>query len=835
MNISFAWLEAMVPGLEMSVEEVVEHLATRGAPVEGTTFLGAGLEEVVVARVESVRQHPNADRLSLCEVNNGEETLQVVCGAPVIYEGGFYPFAGVGVTLPGDFKLERAKIRGEYSNGMLCSEKELGLGRDQAGIMHLTGEVSLGQPLTEALALDDVRLDVEVTPNRGDLLSQVGVAREVAPRGVDGIVLPAIPGAPDLDLEVKTGDLEVTHAEVGIRIDEPELCYRFLGVIIRGVQVAPSPEWLARRLRAVGQQSINNVVDATNYVMLEMGNPMHAYDLGKLDGSRLVVRKAKDGETMETLDGLEHQFESEMLMICDASVPHDIGGIMGGLHSAVTEETSEILLECALFEPKSIRRTRRALGISTDASYRFERGVDPEGHFPAVKRALEVILATAGGEIDGPIMEVLPRPWEPFSLTLRLARVEQVLGVPLGAEEIESLLKPLGFGVEAGGKGELGVTVPGYRSYDVTREVDLIEEIARTHGYDNFPDELGPARPTTVPDHPLFQLEDGLRHALAGTGLLEATNPAFAPESEGDVEISNPISQEESHLRSALLPALLRCVEYNFARGARDVRLFEIGTVFSACDSGDPPREDLHVALTITGRQRPAHWSEEVGAVDFWTLKGLVQETLAESGWGEVAVSPRAAAAGTADDGAGDDGTDSEGTDDVSDTLGAGGGRLFAEALFVPSTTVVITAVDGRTVGSAGQVRPDRIDAPAWAGPVWAMELRLPAEPELERATLFRPLPQFPGVDRDLALLVPRHVSAESVLECIRGSGGELLHEITIFDEYRGEGVGEGGRSLAFRLRLQAWDRTLTDKEVDRVVGKVAKRLLEDLGVEQRL
>ena len=819
MNISFAWLEAMVPGLEMGVEEVVEHLATRGAPVEGTAFLGAGLEEVVVARVESVRQHPNADRLSLCEVNNGEETLQVVCGAPVIHEGGFYPFAGVGVTLPGDFKLERAKIRGEYSNGMLCSEKELGLGRDQAGIMHLTGEVSLGQSLTEALALDDVRLDVEVTPNRGDLLSQVGVAREVAPGGVDGIVLPAIPGAPDLDLEVKTGELEVTHAGVGIRIDEPELCYRFLGVIIRGVQVAPSPDWLARRLRAVGQQPINNVVDATNYVMLEMGNPMHAYDLGKLEGSRLVVRKAKDGETMETLDGLEHEFESEMLMICDASVPHDIGGIMGGLHSAVTEETSEILLECALFEPKSIRRTRRALGISTDASYRFERGVDPEGHVPAVKRVLEVILATAGGEIDGPIMEVLPRPWEPFSLTLRLARVEQVLGVPLGAEEIEGLLKPLGFSVEAGGEGELGVTVPGYRSYDVTREVDLIEEIARTRGYDSFPDELGPARPTIVPDHPLFQLEDGLRHALAGTGLLEATNPAFAPESEGDVEISNPISQEESHLRSALLPALLRCVEYNFARGARDVRLFEVGTVFRACDSGDPPREDLHVALTITGRQRPAHWSEEVGAVDFWTLKGLVQETLAEAGWGGGSVSPRA---------------------DPAEARGQGPGEAWDGGpvtgdLFVPSTTVIISAVDGRTVGSAGQVRTDRIDAPTWAGPVWAMELLLPAEPELDRAPLFRPLPQFPGVDRDLALLVPQHVSAESVLECIRGSGGELLDEITIFDVYRGEGVGEGERSLAFRLRLQAWDRTLTDKEVDRVVGKVAKRLLEDLGVEQRL
>ncbi len=823
MNISFAWLKAMAPGLDLGVDEVSEHLATRGAPVEDTEYLGEGLEEVIVARVESVRQHPNADRLSLCEVNNGEETLQVVCGAPIIHEGGYYPFAGVGVTLPGDFTLKKAKIRGEYSNGMLCSEKELGLGRDQSGIMHLTGEVELGQPLTQALALDDVRLDVEVTPNRGDWLSHVGVAREVAPGGVAGIVLPAIPGAPEIDLDVKTAELEVTHAEVGIRIDEPELCYRFLGVIIRGVKVGPSPEWLAQRLRAVDQQPINNVVDATNYVMLEMGNPMHAYDLGKLDESRLVVRKAKDGEKMQTLDGLEHEFDSEMLLICDASVSHDIAGVMGGLHSSVTEETSDILLECALFEPKSIRRTRKALGISTDASFRFERGVDPEGHLPAVERALEVILASAGGEVDGPILEVLPRPWEPFSLTLRLSRVAKVLGVSLGAEQITGLLEPLGFGVEPDGEDDLSVTIPGYRSYDVTREVDLIEEIARTHGYDNFPDDLGAARPTMVPDHPLFQLEDNLRLALAGAGLLEATTPAFAPASEGDVELNNPISSEESRLRGNLLPALLRRVEYNFARGARDVRFFELGTVFHSCGPGNAPREDLHVALTVTGRQRPGHWSEEVESVDFWTLKGLVQEALDQSGWEGASMGPRREGAAEGDG----DGGDQQGEE--------GSHGVVGDELLVSSTTVEISLPSGLAIGSAGQIRPDRIDAPAWAGPVWAMELRLPAEPRLGRTPTYRPLPQFPGVDRDLALLVPQDVSADSVVECIRGSGGALLEEVTIFDMYRGEGVAEAERSLAFRLRLQAWDRTLTDKEVDRVVGKVVKRLVEDLGVEQRL
>ena len=324
----------------------------------------------------------------------------------------------------------------------------------------------------------------------------------------------------------------MSHGGVTIRIDEPEQCYRFLGVIIRGVKVQPSPQWMAARLRAVGQQPINNVVDATNYVMLEMGNPMHAYDLGKLEGSSLIVRYAGEGETMQTLDGLEHEFDAEMLLICDTSVPHDIAGIMGGMHSSVTADTTDLLLECALFDPKSIRRTRSALGISTDASYRFERGVDPEGHLPAVKRVLEVVLATAGGEVDGPILDVLPRPWEPSSLVLRPARVEHVLGVRFENDELEALLTPLGFTVHNGGRGpeggDLSVTVPGYRSYDVTREIDLIEEISRAHGFDRFPEDLAAARPTTVPDHPLFQLEDRLRAVLSGEGLFEWISISFA-------------------------------------------------------------------------------------------------------------------------------------------------------------------------------------------------------------------------------------------------------------------------------------------------------------------
>ena len=814
MNISYAWLKSVAPGLTDGPEEMAERLALLGAPVEEITPVAAGLEEVIIGKVKSVRGHPNADRLSLCEVDNGEEVVQVVCGAPVIDPGGYYPFAPVGVTLPGGLELRRAKIRGEYSNGMLCSERELGLGRDQSGIMLLSGDmlssadISAGQLLIEVLGLDDVLMDVEVTPNRGDWLSHVGIAREVAPGGVAGLAPAPIPGAGKLDIDVKSGELEVSHGGVTIRIEEPEECYRFLGVTIRGVKVGPSPQWLAARLRAVGQQPINNVVDATNYVMLEMGNPMHAYDLGKLEGSSLIVRRATDGETMRTLDGLEHKFDAETLLISDTAVPHDIAGIMGGMHSSVTEDTTDLLLECALFEPKSIRRTRRALGISTDASFRFERGVDPEGHLPAVKRALEVILATAGGEVDGPIMEVLPRPWEPSALTLRPKRVEHVLGVGFDDAELKALLTPLGFEVQNGdggaeGRGDLIVIVPGYRSYDVTREIDLIEEITRAHGYDRFPEELAAARPTTVPDHALFALEDRLRTVLSGEGLFEATNPAFAPTHEGEVEINNPIAMEESSLRVSLVPGLLRNVEYNFARGVRDVRLFELGIVFHSAGPGEPPLEDLHVALVVTGRREPEHWSGGAEVLDFSTVKGLVETVLTESGWDEPAVEAPA-----------------------EDSIGD---------LFVPASSIALTAGDGTPTGAAGQVRPERVDAPAWAGQVWAMELTLPREPVARTTPMYRPLSPFPGVDRDLALLVPYDVPTSSVSNEIRDVGGTLLEQVTVFDLYRGDGVAEGHRSLGFRLRLQAWDRTLKDEEVDRVVEKIVKHLQEGLGVEQRL
>ncbi len=740
MNVSYRWLKEMVPGLELTPREVADHLALRGAPVEEMVSPGEGLGDVVVGRVVTAGPHPNADRLSLCTVDGGAGVVQVVCGAPNVKAGAWYPFAPVGATLPGDFQIKKAKIRGEYSEGMLCSSKELGLGTDHSGIMEIHGDFTAGESFVRAMGLDDTTMDVEITSNRGDLLSHLGIARELAAEGDGRTVLPDIPGAPAVALAWKEGTDEVAQGKTSIRIEEPELCGRFLGVVIRGVRIGPSPAWLQERLRGAGARPISNVVDATNYMMLELGHPMHAYDLRKLAGSSLVVRRPRPDETsFTTLDDEERKIRSDMLMICDAEKPVGIGGVMGGLHSEVDEDTTDVLLECAFFDPKSVRKTRRALNMSTDASYRFERGVDPDGMRRAFERGVALILATAGGTVEGEAMDVCPRPYESRTLTLRLARIERVLGVPLDAPTVRAHLEPLGFPIVSETAEALEVRVPGFRSWDVTREIDLIEEVARAHGYDAFPAGLGAYRPNTVPDHPLFQLEDELRHALAGQGLMEAQTPAFVPAGEGDVRVANPLNTLEPFVRRTVLPSLLRRVEHNFARGNRDVRLFEIATSFRAAGAGEAPREETHLAAALTGRREPPHWSVPEAPFTVWDVKALVEEVARRAYRGEAHVVP---------------------TREV-------------EAPWDPEAAFAVLDASGTEVGRGGRVREEAVDAPVWADEVWGLEVTLPAEVPVKPVRVFEHLPQHPAVDRDLALLVPDGVHAATVTDAIRSRGGD--------------------------------------------------------------
>ena len=801
MKASYRWLLDLVPGLELPPESLAEHLALRGAPVEELLSPGALLGDVVVGKVLEAGPHPNADRLSLCVVEGGAGAVQVVCGAPNVRAGAWYPFAPVGAVLPGQFKIKKAKIRGEVSEGMLCSAKELGLGADHSGIMELHGDFQAGESFVGALGLDDVTLDVEVTANRGDLLSHVGLARELASAGEGRVVLGPLPDVSDESLDFLMDEGRVEAAGASVEVRAPDLCPRYLGAVIRGVTIGPSPEWLQRRLRGAGARPINNVVDATNYVMLELGQPLHAFDLAKLSGSSIVVRRATpDERKFVTLDEEERDITSDMLMICDAERPIAIAGVMGGLESEVDARTTDVLLECAWFEPKSIRATRRALIMSTDASYRFERGIDPEAMEQALVRCARLISGIAGGSLEEPVLDCTSRRHEAAVVPVRLARVEHLLGIPFEAATVKKLLAPLGFELEKEEKGVLHFRIPGFRALDVTREVDVIEEIARTHGFDAFPADLGPYGPNTVPDHPLFALEERLRDALVGRGLFEAQTPAFVPAGEGDVEVSNPLATTEPFMRRNLLPTLLRRVGYNLARGNRDVRLFELGTSFRKAGPGEPPVERPHLALVVTGRRRPVHWSYEEEPIDAWDLKALVDEA-ARTAWGDAVLVSE----------------DHEG-----------------DAPFDPGSGFVVTSAEGNVVGRGGCVQEGVVDAPPWAGAIWGFEIELPQEPAPPPARVFQSLPQFPGVERDLALLVPHDVPAGDVLRTIRKASGPQLEEASVFDLYEGKGIPEGMRSIAYSLRFRDHTRTLTDQQVDRAVGAVRTVLSEELGVQFR-
>lgn len=807
MNISYRWLQACSNAPLGTVQEISDRLAARGFPVEGLRDLGGGLEGVVVARVLDVRPHPNADRLQVCDVDGGAGVVKVVCGAPNVEPGGTYPFVPVGSSLPGGMKIGRVKLRGEASEGMLCSERELGLGPGEGGLMELGSGLEPGSRLVDALDLSDVRLDVEVTANRPDLLSHFGVAREVAPSGDANLVLPKIPGGSRAteemlrEVELVTDGGKLADPQVTIRVEAPDRCPRYLGLVVRGVEVGPSPDWLAGRLRAIGARPINNVVDATNYVLHELGQPLHAFDLDRVGDRAVIVRRARDGEKLTTLDGVTRELTPEILAICDAEKPIAVAGVMGGADSEVDKGTSDVLLECALFTPGPIRATRKGLGLSTDASYRFERGVDPEGMRRAILRTAEIILATAGGTVTGPIVEVAASSYTRPSVPLRLSRIERLLGIPFEAAPVKALLEPLGFGVSASDAG-FSVEVPGFRSYDVTREVDLIEEVARTHGYDAFPDTLRPFRTGTVPDHPLFRVEDAVRDELVASGLLEAQTPAFAPKDEGEVQISNPVSVEEGFLRSRLLPGLQERLRYNLSRGNRDVRLFEVGTVFFRASGGALPREETHVAGILHGSRTPSHWHDPRTSIDVWDLKGLLDRVATV---------------------ASDLGHSVEAGVDVEATTGV-------EA-FDPEIRFVVRDLEGGVAGVAGRIRSEELDLPPWSSGVWGFELRLEATAQGPKPVTYLPLPVHPGVDRDLALLVPRKVPVGEVLALIGKRGGEHLRETRVFDLYRGEELPEGLRSVGVRLRFRASDRTLKDSEVDEAEHTILGALEEELSV----
>jgi len=789
VNISRRWLEAFLRR-PLEPADVARRLAALGAPVDAIEAIHPGLEQVVVALVREVRPHPNADRLRLCDVDDGSGTPRhVVCGALNVTAGRKYPFAPVGATLPGGLTLERRKIRGEVSEGMLCSARELGLGQEHDGILELTTDAAPGTAFLEAVPVADERLVVDVTPNRPDLLGHKGVARELAFSFGGTFRLPVVPVSPGADMPtpVRSGASGTTGG-VRVAIEDAEGCPRFLGAVLRGVRVGASPEWLRARVGAVGMRSINNVVDATNYVMFELNQPMHAYDVARLNGPAVIARRARPGERLTTLDGVERALGGSMTVIADAAAAIGVAGVMGGAHSEVTAETTALFLECAYFEPKGIRATRRTLALSSEASYRFERGVDLWNGPEVLRRAVEIIQATAGGTLDGDPVDLFPQVTHPPRIFLRPARVAQVLGVDLPWDAIERYLVAIGATVVSKPEdGRIAVDVPGWRP-DLVAEIDLIEEVARLHGFDNFPTELRPFRVGELPSAVSEGIDGVVRRGLVAEGLFEAQTFPLGPEDGPDgVHLLNPLSSEEAFLRTRLLPGLVRLVEGNWAAHTRDVRLFELGTVFLRGEAGAPPREERRVAGVLTGTREPAHWSAAGKSpdADLWDIRALFE-----------------AALGLAQPGAG---------------------------LQVEGSEWVARTAAGREVGRAG---PLTADAPPWAASVFGFELLVDPAPRVMPA--FQPLPVNPAVTRDLALLVPDGVSAATLGEAISKAAGRLIEVVEVLDEYRGAGLSAGHRGLAFRLRYRAPDRTLRDQEVDASVTRVLTALQEQHGIELR-
>ena len=811
MIVSHAWLRSFAPH-DKAAHAIGELLNDHTVTLDGLESLRNDIAHIVVGLVVEQAPHPDSDHLSITKVDDGSGTLlDVVCGAPNVTAGVKYPFARTGSTMPDGLKIEKRKIRGQTSNGMLCSSRELKLSGDHDGILALTTDAAPGTPILQVLGeVGDSQLNLDVLPNRPDLLSHRGMAREVS-------ALLGVPLASG-DLSAASRDMvavtPVTHGAtrattdgVTVHIDDTTSCPRYLALVIRGVTVGPSPDWLRERLESAGSRSINNVVDATNYILLGLGQPVHAFDLSRLADQTIVVRKTRDGETLVTLDGAERTIAAGTTVICDAARPVALAGVMGGRDSEVTDATTDLLLEVASFEPRFVRHVRRVMGLSTDASYRYERGVDAAAMPDAALQCAALITQVAGGTVTARLdvgTPAAPRG----SVKLRPSRVTKLLGDPVPFDEIVHILRALGCAVDVIADDQLQVTPPSWRQ-DLLIEVDLIEEVVRMRGFDMVSDELRAFRPGTVRDHPMHLTELRVRELLVGRGLYETRPMPFTKNSTSGMRLQNPLADDEPFLRASILDTLARRAEYNLNRMEGDVRLFEVGHVFLPSD-GRLPREEVHVAAMLLGKRRPAHFTEPDPPVfDAWDAKSLAID-LARAAFPDASIA------------------------------------------LVPADAPLLWRVTahGRVVGVVQRVVMDK---PVWAADAFGVELDLGVMPSVDVApagthahlavtgtpphvphVLYRPIPAMPAAGFDLALVLPAEVRAADVELVLRRESGELLELLQVFDEYRGEHLPEGKRSVGWRLQFRHPERTLRDKELEGRRGKLVSALQRELGVTVR-
>lgn len=809
MKVSLKWLSDYVD-VPSNIKEFCDRLDLTGTGVEGVETLGATFDGVVVGYVETCEEHPDSDHMHVVTVDvGGEEPIQIVCGAPNIAQGIKVPVATVGAVLPGDFKIKKSKLRGVASCGMCCSKRELGLGTDHEGIWVLPEDAVVGTPIAEYLGLTDTVIDLEITPNRPDCLSMVGFAREVgAMYGLDW-------REPTAQLEEADESIE---GQVSVTIDDAERCPRYTARLIKGVKVGPSPDWLVERLTAIGQRSINNIVDVTNYVLFELGQPLHTFDFDTLDledgAAHIIVRAAQDGEKLVTLDETERELTSDMTVIATPKRAVALAGVMGGLDSEVTDATVNVLLETAAFSPAHTSRTSRNLGLISESSLRYERRVDDMNVDERADYAAALIAEVSGGTVCSGIVDEWPAGTsEERVLAFRIERFQKMMGEAIPVEFVTDCLDRLGCIVTDEGEGVLRVVAPTFRP-DLEREIDLYEEVLRLYGMDRIPSTL-PAGRGRLGVRTSQQLVDAKLHAtLSACGMNETMTYSFAAADDVEklrmseeglgeaAELINPMNAEQSCMRRTIVPGLLRSVAYNQSRGVSNIQLYEIGTVFSAREGAAQPKERRKLAGVLAGAMGPVAWNNAPASFDFFDGKGVLESIARELALPKVRFKALSA----------------------------------EEAPHLQPGRAAQMLSGGDVVGWVGEIHPLAADAFEAAAPVVAFELDMAV---LERAA--RPardyvdVPQFPAVARDAAFVVDESVTNEKLMQCMTSAGGKLLEGVQLFDVYRDEErIGAGKKSMAYSLTYRAADRTLTSEEVDKAHDRLVKKVSNATGAEQR-
>ena len=822
MKVSLKWLAEYVD-VPADVKAFCDRLDLTGTGVEGVEKTGAALDGVMVGHVETCEAHPDSDHMHVVTVNVGaDEPVQIVCGAPNIAAGIKVPVATVGAVLPGDFKIKKSKLRGVASAGMCCSCRELGLGADHEGIWILPEDAPVGMPFADYAKLSDTVLDLEITPNRPDCLSVAGFAREVGAMYQRDWTNPLAEMAAKL---APAADGAPVDEAVSVTIDDPTRCPRYTARVIRGCKVGPSPDWMVERLAAIGQRSINNIVDVTNYILFLLGQPLHAFDLDKLTGedgrARIVIRAAEDGEELTTLDGEKRTLTSDMTVI---ATPEQgavaLAGVMGGLETEVTDGTVNILLEAATFEAGRTSRTSRNLGLISESSLRYERGVDDHGIEERSAAAAALIVEVAGGTVsaastnDAGIVDEWPLVSEPIDLAFRIPRFCAMMGADIPRAFIIDTLERLGCEVADGADADtLAVVAPTFRP-DLVREIDLYEEVLRLWGMDRIPATLPGGRERVGTRTQAEHVLDTINRALRASGLNETMTYSFAEPGDLErlrmpadglgepVELINPLNADQSVMRQSIIPGLLRSVAYNQSRGVKNVQLYETGVVFYAHEGKKQPKEKRKVAAVLAGAMRDAGWNDAPAAFDFFDGKGAVENLARELALPKLRFKALAA-------------------DEVPHLQ--------------PGRAAAVLS-GGTELGWVGELHPLAVDAFEADAPVVAFELDVDALVKASRpARHYRDVPTFPAVSMDVAFVVDEAVTCEKIMQCMTSAGGKLLEDARLFDVYRDEErVGAGKKSMAFALTYRAPDRTLTSEEVDKAHDRLVKKVAGATGAEVR-